>query len=127
MSSARSTAMDIDAPEAEVQVDEILFDTNMYKEGRPCVHVRTCDRKQGSSQCDFGAWVGARVLLWRDQQRVLHVTVVKAVSKGLRPAIKHTPPLTGASRRRVQDPGWPMPRVQCVDPILSPDLTHTPK
>ena len=63
----------------------------MYKEGRPCVHVRTCDRKQGSSQCDFGAWVGARVLLWRDQQRVLHVTVVKAVSKGLRPAIKHTP------------------------------------
>ena len=47
MSSARSTAMNIDAPEAEVQVDEILFDTNMYKEGRPCVHVRTCDRKQG--------------------------------------------------------------------------------
>ena len=26
--------MDIDAPEAEKQVDEILLDTNMYKEGR---------------------------------------------------------------------------------------------
>ena len=82
MPSSRSTAMDTNAPEAEVQVDEILFDTNMYKEGRPCVHVRTCDREQGStSQCDFGAWVGARVLLWRDQQHALHVTMVKAVSK----------------------------------------------
>ena len=34
----------------------------------------------------------------------MHVTVVKAVSKGLRPASSPlTPPLTGASRRRVQD------------------------
>tara|TARA_B100000768_G_C11132495_1_gene312394 strand:+ start:107 stop:355 length:249 start_codon:yes stop_codon:yes gene_type:complete len=82
MSDSHSIAMGIDAPAVVVQVDEILFDTNMYKEGRPCVHVRTCDREQGStSQCDFGAWVGARVLLWRDQQHALHVTMVKAVSK----------------------------------------------
>ena len=81
MSSTRSTAMDIGTPEVELQIDEIIFDTNMYKEGRPCVHVRTCDREQGTSQCDYGPWVGARVLIWRDQQRALHVTMVKAVSK----------------------------------------------
>ena len=42
MSSARSTAMNIDAPEAEVQVDEILFDTNMYKEGHPLLLPLSC-------------------------------------------------------------------------------------
>ena len=62
-------------------VRQIIFDSNMYKEGRPCVLVRTCDHAPGSSQCVFGDWVGARVLIWRDQQYALHVTMVRAVSK----------------------------------------------
>jgi hypothetical protein len=94
--------MDIDAPMVKVQVDEIIFDSNLYKEGRPCVHVRTCDRKQGTSQCDFGDWVGARVLLWRDQQRALHVTMVKAVSQRMHPSAFDPPhsqvPLAAACR-----------------------------
>jgi len=76
MSSARSAAMDVD----EAHVQQIIFDSNMYKEGRPCVLVRTCDCT-AAPQCVWGGWVAARVLLWWDQQHALHVTMVKAVSK----------------------------------------------
>ena len=87
------------------QVDHIIFDTNMYKEGRPCVHVRACDRQSASSSiCTYGDWVEVRVLLWRDTGRALHVTTVKAVSKDV-PTTRATRPhiLTDASRRRLQD------------------------
>ena len=61
------------------QVDHLIFDTNMYLEGRPCVHVRRAETS--SSTCTYGDWVEARVLLCRDKDRALHVTIVKAVSK----------------------------------------------
>ena len=64
------------------QVDHIIFDTNAYQEGRPCVHVRTCNRQDTSSSvCEYGDWVEVRVLLWQDTDRALHVTTVQAVSK----------------------------------------------
>ena len=89
------------------QVDQIICDTNAYQEGRPCVHVRTCDRESTTSSiCKYGDWVEGRVLLWQDTDRALHVTTVTKVSKrrtnhthrAPRPAI-----LTDASRRRLQD------------------------
>ena len=104
MSSARSAAMDVD----EVHVQQIIFDSNMYKEGRPCVLVRTCDRK-GSSQYVFGDWVGARVLLWGDQQHALHVTMVKAVSKPVATESAFHALLTGA----LSPAAWAAPRVHC--------------
>ena len=66
----------------QAHVRLIIFDSHMYKEGRPCLRVRTADRPHSaSSQHEVGDWIGARVLIWRDPQYATHVMMVKAVSK----------------------------------------------
>ena len=91
-------------------VRRIIFDSNMYLEGRPCVLVRTADRPHSaSSQYEVGDWVGARVLLWQDPQYALHVTMVKAVSKPVATESAFHALLTGA----LSPAAWAAPRVHC--------------
>ena len=101
-----TTAAEQAAPHPQV----LIFDTNMYKEGRPCIHVRACETS--SSACTYGDWVEARALLWRDQEQALHVTIVKVVSKRCTSHPRALDqPLTAVSRHRLQD-GPPL--VFCV-------------
>ena len=124
-------AMDIDPPMDQVQngptysrsgqsndptpqVDHLIFDTNMYEEGRRCVHVLACETSSStSSTCTLGDWVEARVLLWADKDRALHVTVVKAVSHDA-PTTRAPP--TRQTHHRCLSPrvaGGPTARLQC--------------
>ena len=66
--------------QVDMQVDHIIFDTDMYAEGCRRVHAYTCAKETPSStSCTFGDWKEARVLLWGDEDNALHVTVVETV------------------------------------------------